>query len=419
MRVVANFEIKSECSVVADDKRLEITHPQGLYVALIRNIPRNDYSTPFLLSLHLYFDAPDLDVAADVAEQQLADCLNMLALTVGSPVSLHRVRQMVDCTPDSGMRDIRFWGDAIDHEDPHPFLDESVTKAIERLSEFQIPPAIRRAMRWYRLGINATVPDDQFQYFWFALEIIAESQKGQEKVPSNCPHCSSPLFCESCNTRPVHKRYQKQAIQALVTAIDKHCDDVMFKRLDKTRNGLMHGRTMNEIEDEHCEGQKHIVDILGTLVWKALISQFPPEWFNGSIIVGVPSTYLHHKMHGVAHIQTVVPMDAEGNFDLSFSGTKMEVVTDGPPQSALPTSIIMTDDQYARLRKLSYERGDHQEMCRRIVGRVNGKYNGHLRCIVLATDMSQIRTAVDGGEVGNWQDLFREIIEASAVPQPK
>lgn len=415
MQVVANYEIKSECSVVEDDLRLQIKHPQGLFRALIKNIPRPDYSTPFLLSLHLYFDAPDLDGAKELAEERLADCLNMLAFASGSAFTRHRIRQIVDCTPDSGMRDIRFWGEAIDHEDPQPFLNEDTTKAIERLSEFQLPPAIRRAMRWYRLGINATVPSDQFQYFWFALEIIAEFQKGEEKVPSNCSHCNSPLFCESCNTHPVHKRYQKQAIQALLAAVDKEFDEAMFKRLDKTRNGLMHGSTMKEIEGDQPEGDKHIVDILGNLVWKALVHQFPHEWFDGSIHMGMPSTYVHRKFHGIAHIQTIVPKDAEGNLDLSFSGTKMEMVANGPPQSALPKLMVMSDDQYARLTKLTYEKGDHQEMCRRIIERVRGKKNGRVACIVMATDLVRIRKAVDGGETGAWQDLFREILSGGKV----
>jgi len=124
MQVVANYEIKAECSVVADDLRVQIKHPQGLYRALIKNIPRSDYSTPFLLSLHLYFDTPDLDGAKEIAEERLAECLNMLAFASGAAFSRHRIRQIVDCTPDSGMRDIRFWGDAIDHEDPQPFLDQ-------------------------------------------------------------------------------------------------------------------------------------------------------------------------------------------------------------------------------------------------------------------------------------------------------
>jgi hypothetical protein len=415
MRLVANFEIKAHCSVVSDDLRLEIRHPQGLYRALIKNIPRTDYSTLFVLSLHLYFDAPNFDEAQEIAEERLADCLNMFTLTVGTPFSRHRIRQIVDCTPESGMRDVRFWGDAIDKHDPQPFLDEHFTNTIERLSEHQISPHLRRAMRWYRLGVNATVPDDQFQCFWFALEIMAESQKGKEKVPSNCPHCTSPLFCESCNTHPVHKRYQKQAIQALLAVVDRECDDLMFKRLDKTRNGLMHGRTMREIEKGQSEGEKHIVDILGNLVWKTLIYQFPHEWFDGSLSLGMPSTFVHRKFHGVAHMQTILPKDADGNFDLSFSGTKVELVTDGPPQSALPSLLFMTNDQYDRLTKLSYRTGDHQAMCRRIAAKINGKQDGRVACVVLATDLSLINKAVNGGEVGEWQDLFREIMSREKV----
>ena len=178
MQVVAIIEVKAECSVVSDDLQLEIRHPQGLYRALIKNLPREDFSTPFVLSLHLYFDAPKLGEAEELAKERLAECLNMLAFTVGSSLSLRRIRQIVDCSPASGMHDVLFWGDEIDHEDPQPLLDKHYTETIELLSKFQVSPAIKRAMRWYRLGINATVPDDQFQYFWFALEIIVNG--GQE-----------------------------------------------------------------------------------------------------------------------------------------------------------------------------------------------------------------------------------------------
>ncbi len=50
MECVANYEIKTENSVVADDLVLRIKHPKGLYRARIQNIPRTVYTTPFLLS---------------------------------------------------------------------------------------------------------------------------------------------------------------------------------------------------------------------------------------------------------------------------------------------------------------------------------------------------------------------------------
>jgi hypothetical protein len=163
MEYVANYEIMAECSVVADDLVLRIKHPKGLYRARIQNIPRSLYTTPFLLSLHMYFEAPTLDKAQDIAGSFLADCLNMLAFTTGCSFKRHRIRQIVDAK--GGMTSLLMWADPIEYEDPQPFLREDTVRAIERLSEFDIPPAIRRALRWYRLGINATVPDDQFMYF--------------------------------------------------------------------------------------------------------------------------------------------------------------------------------------------------------------------------------------------------------------
>jgi hypothetical protein len=223
--------------------------PKGLYRARIQNIPRSTYSVPFLLSLHLYFDAPVITEAQSVADGLLADCMSMLAFTTGAEFRRHRIRQIVDATPGLVMRSILMWTDEIEHENPQPFFNQKTTQSMERLLEFDAPQAIRRAMRWYRLGINAAIPDDQFMNFWFALEIVAEFQKSPDKVPDRCPQCRQPLDCETCKTHPVHKPYAKQAIRNLLKAVDPGCDDATVDRLDRTRNSLMHGSTLKEIED--------------------------------------------------------------------------------------------------------------------------------------------------------------------------
>jgi hypothetical protein len=405
MECVANYEIKTECSLVADDLVLRLKHPKAIYRARIQNIPRLVYTTPFLLSLHLYFDAPTLDEAEDIADGFLADCLNMLAFTTGSRFQRHRIRQIVDATPSqNGIRSLLMWSDQIEYEDPQPFLREDTARTIERLMEFDMPPAIRRAMRWYRLGVNETNPDDQFVNFWFALEIVAEFQKSTGKVPDRCPQCQSPLYCESCKTHPVHRPYAKQAIRALLKAADKDCDDATIELLDKTRNSLMHGSTLDEIEESLPQPHEQIVDILGRLLWKALILQFPREMFDGTLAMGYPSTYVHRTLRGVAHMQTVVPANADGDLDLNFTGLKMEMVPFGPPQSARPTVISMSPEQYECLGKIR-----NQEMCRRIYER-SQKKDGRVHVLVLSTDFALIKDAVKRGDPGTWQDLFREIL---------
>ncbi len=419
MECVANYEVKAECSVVEDDLKLRIRHPKNQYSAIVRNIARSDYTTPFLLSLQLCFEAPSLDDARDIAEEHLADCLNMLCLATGSSFKRYRIRQVVDASPGTtGMKTLLMWSDSIDHEDPQPFLSNETVASIERLSKFDVPPAIRRAMRWYRLGIGATAPDDQFTYFWFALEIIAVFQKDPNKVPDKCPHCESALYCESCKTHPTHKPYPKQAIHALLKSADKECDDATVKLLEKTRNSLMHGKTLREIEANLPEPRAEIVDILGRLLWKALILQFRHEMFDGTLILGAPSTYVHRTMHGIAHMQTVVPFDGDGDLDLSFKGTTIQFVVDGPPQSALPSVIRMSSVQYERLGKLASFAGDHQEMCKRIYGKVKRVDDG-VQALVLATDMATIRNALDKEPKEEWQKLFSEIIgEAGGESAP-
>jgi len=413
MQCVANYEMKAEASVFEDGRWLQIAHPKGLFRARLRNIVRNDFSTPFLLTLHLYFEAPNLDEAHEIAEERLVDCLNMLVLTTGCRFTRHRIRQIVDATSPgiTGMRSLHMWGDSIGHDDPHPVLDEDVTHTAEHLLKYDIPPALRRAMRWYRLGVNSTIPDDQFQYFWFALEVVAVSKESTEKVSDKCPVCRSPLFCEKCKTRPLHWPYEKQKIQSLIQAVDKECDDEKLEMLETARNTLMHGGTLKEIQEKLSQPREAIVDTLGKIVFLTLLSQFPQELLAAKKLKFLsPSTYVNRTLTGVAHMQMPVPLDADGEFDLAFSGTKMSMITDAPPQSARPNLMVMEKAHYERLKKLVYKPGDHQEMCRRIAERLHDENETHVALVVVSTDMVRIREALKRGETGEWQDLFREIV---------
>lgn len=349
------------------------------------------------------------DLLKLLADEKVAD--GMLAFTTGASFQKHRIRQIVDATPSkkSGMRPLLMWSEQIEYDDPKPLLQKHDMQAIERLLEFEMPAPIRRAMRWYRVGINETVPDDQFVSFWLAMEIVAEFQKSSEKVPDKCPQCQSPLYCETCKTRPVHKPFARQAIWDLIKVADEGCDDATIERLFKTRNSLMHGSTLREIEDSLPEPHEEIVSILGELLLKALVHQFPPEMFDGTLELGCPSTYVHRKVQAVGHIETVVHVDADGDLDLGFKGLKMEMVVPGPPQSALPTFVKMSSDQYQRLAKLAFTHGDHQEMCRRMYDETSTK-DDQTYVLVLSTDLAIIKDALKRGESGAWQDLFREVM---------
>ena len=193
-------------------------------------------------------------------------------------------------------------------------------------------------------------------------------------------------------------------------AADGECDEATVDLLDKTRNSLMHGSTLKEIESSLPDPHEAVVDTLGKILWKALIRQFPKEVFDGPMVMGIPSTFVHYTANAIAHVQTLVPVDEDGHFDLDFKGVTMAVKPSGPPQSALPFLIKITREQYDRLTKLSYQKGDNQEMFGRIRGDVQEK-ESQIYARVLATDMSLIQQAVKRNEEGAWQNLFRELLE--------
>jgi hypothetical protein len=412
LNVVANYEIRAECSVIDDGHVLRISHPRGLYRARLENIPRDSYEVPFLLALHLYFEAPDLQGAKEVGDDLLADFLNILAFTTAGRYRKHRTRQIVELEMTSdGMHSLLMWGDSIAHEDPIACMDETTIKSVEKLLEFDYPGPVRRALRWYRLGVNSTDPDDQFMSFWFALEILAEHQKSTEKVPDRCPRCKVPLFCEACKEHPVHRPYVKQAIVELIKRAEPSYDDAVVQRLDKSRNGLMHGSTLSEVAQDLGDSQQHIVDVLGQLVFKALAYQFPPDIIGSKVIFNVPSTYVHYSMEGVARMQTVIP-EAGGEFDLSFKGMTMKLDPDGPPQSARPTYIRLKPDQIDQLRRSSYLKSAGQELLQRVVARIRRTEDGAV-ALVLATEMREMRAAIIAGSQDDWLAVLREVVDES------
>ena len=414
MRCLANYEIESDISIVSDDTRLKLRHPNDQFQAYIKNIVRSDYSAPFLLSLQIAFEAPSLDEAREIGQERLAVCLNMLAFTTGASIKLHRTRQIADCTATHGMRNCLVWADSFGHEDPHPFLDDNIVASIERLLQFDPPPAVQRALRWYRIGIYASIPEDQFQYFWFALEIISEHQKSSAKVNDKCPVCKTALYCESCETHPTHKPYPKQAIRDLIVAVDASCDGQTIDALDKTRNALMHGATLKEVEKSLPKAGEDMVDVLGRILFMALVRQFPKELFKEKIHMGSPSTYIQRTMTGIAKLSTVVPITKDGELDDSaFSGLKISMETGRPPQSAKPTGVLISPDQYKRLGQFAYEKGDHQELCKRVYDNVRS-HGEKVIAVIFSTDLKRIQEALRRNETGKWQDLFREILESDS-----
>ena len=90
---------------------------------------------------------------------------------------------------------------------PYAALDAATLNSAVRLLNSDLSPTLRRAVRWHANGVTSEYADDQFYYFWLAIELLAIETKAPEPVHDACPKCRGPLFCNSCGIAPTHKPY--------------------------------------------------------------------------------------------------------------------------------------------------------------------------------------------------------------------
>ena len=149
------------------------------------------------------------------------------------------------------------------HELPYPVLTSAIFKSVEVFAEAKISDRMRRVLRWFARGVRSPYPDDQFQYFWFVVELLAQLDKVPEQVNDLCSKCRHPLYCEKCGMHPTHRPYPKQAILGLFGSTISDEPDVFFVKANKVRNCLLHGDDIRRVEIEVQLGIGEMVDKLG------------------------------------------------------------------------------------------------------------------------------------------------------------
>lgn len=403
MEFVANYEVLSDISIFKDDHWFNLKSLN--YNARIRNIPRENYSSPFLLALEIKFNADDLDASVEKADEMMVSCLDILAFTTGARILKHGIKQIVSVDQVKGMNDCLFWTDDINHKDPMPIINSQLISTFNTLLSSSIPPPVRKALHWFRMGIYSKTPDDQFQYFWFALEIIATSEKAKDKVNDLCPQCRGNLFCQHCNKHPTHKPYPKDKIFSLIKLANNSLSDETIKTLGDVRNWLMHGSELSDFRG--VEEPLKQVDLLGRTVFAVILMKIPFENENIDLEFGHPNTYLHQKVSMRANIQTPVPKGTDGELDLSFKGLQISIERDAKPQSAQPFVVLFTEDEYQKILGLSYSKSDNQQICYRLI-HGSRKYENFNVGTILATDIDRVISCANSSEV----ELFNEVMSS-------
>lgn len=273
-RYLLDFEVETEGCLVEghDDLRtLAFDGELEIHIANLNVKPGTDRP---LLSVQVVQMASDLEDAKQSGTARLKEYLHYLSFATNLPFRIHKLLRVIDWTLGITQRDChqfeRFPGSDL----PYPVLEKPIFESLEKLCSIPVTPAHKRALKWFSAGIGAEYTDDQFQYFWLVIELVAQFDKATEKVNDACPKCRGNLFCNACNAFPTHRPYPKQAIQQLLEKTMNAGGAEFFALASDVRNAIMHGEDVSAIERDRGIELASLVNTLGGVAWAALLNAF-------------------------------------------------------------------------------------------------------------------------------------------------
>lgn len=269
-----DFRVKSDLVLAKHERKLLFVPADNSYeIHLFTKRGQGKHAADELyLSSHVVLQDEDPQSAADKAEIHLRQFLDVLAIVTSVYYRIEGRILVADWTPGLTNRRFLHFKSFPDPHVPLYALRQDHLETVKKLMANPIPRSVQLAMRWWARGVSAGQASEQFQFFWYALEILAEHAKPSVKVPSKCPTCNGDLFCPSCKVTPLHRPYPKQAVKMLVEKHVRGEPDHFFALIDEARNRLLHGDDPKEIERELSIKWEKISDSLGKATWAALLS---------------------------------------------------------------------------------------------------------------------------------------------------
>lgn len=315
-----DHEIRSDFILAKTQNQVVFKAPDKSHVIYLmtRRGPGKHAADELYLSSHVILDEQEAMDAVEKAEAYLSHFLETLAIVTSVCYRIEGRTLVVDWSPGLNSRRCISFKKFPNPDVPKYALTQDLVDTVMKYSTNPIPLNVRLAMSWWARGVATSFAPDQFQFFWYALEILTEHHKPTTKITSKCPHCSGDLHCQSCGTVPLHRPYPKQAVKIL---IEKHLTrdpDVFFKQMDEARNRLLHGDDQKLIEQDMGVDWGTLSDRLGRLTWLSLLDTLRKITMEHSsretVAIVQTNSYLHYDVIlrsdltiGVHHVNPLEP----------------------------------------------------------------------------------------------------------------
>lgn len=302
-----DYEVEAHGCLEEGIDTLQSVHPSQDYEVHIKNLEVTPGVDRPLLSIQIILKAQTINEAEEKGEDCLLDYLRILTLVTNLTFSIHKLIRVIDWTIGIKERECIQYESFPGAQLPYAVLTKEHFKTVETLLGAKFNPKVKRSLKWFSSGVSARYIEDQFQFFWFAIEVLASFYKDDGKVNDLCSRCRSPLYCKTCDEYPSHRPYPKQAINQLIEKFRKDEPQTFVEAVNKIRNSLMHGDEIDSIEEELKVSLSDVVNDLGQIVWIAIITAIMKSFDKTPVFekLSILSTnmYSHQVMKSQIHLK--------------------------------------------------------------------------------------------------------------------
>jgi hypothetical protein len=308
-RWLADFRVQSELTMPLGVTSLDYSDPSGTYQIRIKET-KNTTAIEEKMSVEVTFSAVDIAAAEEQAHDHLQKFLHLLSFVTSCGFRITRKIAIIDWEPGgTGIREAFIYSPSDQNSDLQHGLSPELLKTIEMLKAWGTTPLLETALRWFASGVRSTIMEDQFQLFWFVIEIIGASIAAA-KVTDKCVRCGGELCCTACGAISEHRPFPKQKISGLLK--EGGVAQLRIDNLFYVRNALLHGTPREEIEEAVKSGDPSfsfhdIVDFAGRTAWHLILHTFqkPPGEHRPSFLQ--VSTFVDWKVTAKAHVKIGIP----------------------------------------------------------------------------------------------------------------
>ena len=319
MNFIAQFDLTSDVSMPTEPAKHSIQSPTGNFCFVIRKVVSKEGERLATFRCNMEFESEALGQAQHDFMDRFRGVLDILSLVTHAIFRFHRLYKIFDWTPSQTMRSGLIFVYDPPESPPEWVLDETCFEMANLFQHANLDDRLMGALHWFRRGIIADTALEQFQNFWFALELLAQHEKTTNKVHDRCPTCRGALYCKTCDTYPMHRPYPIQAIQSVWETFASDQSEI-FRTISEARNLILHGESERSIEATAGVPLHEMVDPLSKVTWTGLISavvaSLPEDKRPSNLTVGVANTFVKWDLTAVLNVSTVIPMGPNGTPDI-------------------------------------------------------------------------------------------------------